>query len=63
MFEGKAKPILKRNFAAVIPLSTCSACAGDYENPDRTAWDGPEEEDHECTFEEDDDGFSASRNE
>lgn len=29
------------------PLGACSACAGDYEDPDRTAWtpDG-DEEDH-----------------
>lgn len=26
------------------PLRTCSACAGDYEDPDRTAWTLDEEE-------------------
>jgi|SRR5579864_320123 len=33
------------------PLSACSACPGDYEDPDRTAWavepEEPEEEDEE----------------
>ena len=23
----------------VVPLHACSACAGDYEDPERTAWD------------------------
>jgi len=27
------------------PLSACSACAGDYEDPDRTAWTPDAEED------------------
>lgn len=26
-------------------MSACSACAGDYEDPDRTAWMAAEEED------------------
>jgi hypothetical protein len=26
------------------PLHACSACAGDYEDPDRTAWTAEEEE-------------------
>lgn len=32
--------------ASQQPLRACSACAGDYENPDRTAWtpDGEEDE-------------------
>jgi hypothetical protein len=29
--------------AALAALHACSACAGDYEDPDRTAW-GPDEE-------------------
>jgi hypothetical protein len=62
MFEGKAKPVLRRDWAAVIPLSACSACAGDYEDPDRTAWDGREDEKREDALEKDDE-FSASRNE
>jgi hypothetical protein len=32
--------------AALQPLSACSACAGDYEDPDRTAW-GPDAEEDE----------------
>jgi hypothetical protein len=24
-------------------MGACSACAGDYEDPDRTAWEGPNE--------------------
>jgi hypothetical protein len=31
--------------ASVQCLRACSACAGDYEDPDRTAWDQYEEED------------------
>lgn len=29
-----------------LPMRACSACAGDYEDPDRTAWaaDDPEDE-------------------
>lgn len=30
---------------ALRPLSACSACAGDYEVPDRTAWTPDAEED------------------
>lgn len=29
-----------------IPVGACSACAGDYEDPDRTAWE-PEEHEEE----------------
>ena len=29
---------LERGIAASTPLLACSACAGDYEDPDRTAW-------------------------
>jgi hypothetical protein len=29
------------------PLGACSACAGDYEDPDRTAWREEDEEDEE----------------
>jgi hypothetical protein len=44
--------------AAIAALHACSACAGDYEDPDRTAWtanvaDGDEREDApEATEEE-----------
>jgi hypothetical protein len=61
MFERKAKVILKRNFTGAIPLSACSACAGDYEDPDQTAPDGFEAG-QEGPF-EDDNEFSASQNE
>jgi hypothetical protein len=30
--------------ASQQPLRACSACAGDYEDPDRTAWTPDEEE-------------------
>jgi hypothetical protein len=30
--------------AAPVPLRACSACAGDYEDPDRTAWNPDVEE-------------------
>ncbi len=30
--------------ASQLPLRACSACAGDYEDPDRTAWTPDEEE-------------------
>jgi hypothetical protein len=33
--------------AALQPLRACSACAGDYEDPDRTAW-GPDAEEDEA---------------
>jgi hypothetical protein len=29
--------------AAIEPLCACSACAGDYEDPERTAWADDEE--------------------
>lgn len=28
-----------------IPVGACSGCAGDYEDPDRTAWEPDEDED------------------
>ncbi len=31
--------------ATLQPLRACSACAGDYEDPDRTAWNADVEED------------------
>jgi hypothetical protein len=31
--------------ASQPPVRTCSACSGDYEDPDRTAWPPDEEED------------------
>lgn len=30
-----------------IPVGACSGCAGDYEDPDRTAWEPHEDEDDE----------------
>jgi hypothetical protein len=30
--------------APQLPIRACSACAGDYEDPDRTAWTPDEEE-------------------
>ena len=39
-------------------VGMCSACAGDYEDPDRTAWDADEEGD-----EDGDRAASASANE
>lgn len=47
--------LLRRNSASAAPqelqLSACSACAGDYEDPDRTAWvtDGGAGEDADAT--------------
>ena len=48
---GPATPLLPA-FLAVSgasqpPLRTCSACAGDYEDPDRTAWTLDPEEDQD----------------
>jgi hypothetical protein len=33
--------------AALLVLRACSACAGDYEDPDRTAWTPDQEEDED----------------
>jgi hypothetical protein len=33
-------------------MRACSACAGDYEDPDRTAWPADDEEDGVGQFEE-----------
>ena len=33
--------------AQTLPVLACSACAGDYEDPDRTAWAPDAEEDEE----------------
>ena len=35
---GKRACRVERGIAASTPLLACSACAGDYEDPDRTAW-------------------------
>jgi len=35
-----------------LPLHACSACAGDYEDPDRTAWTPDEEEGDEGSQDE-----------
>jgi hypothetical protein len=32
-----------RNATSSTAMSACSACAGDYEDPDRTAWPAEEE--------------------
>jgi len=29
---------------AVVPMKACSTCAGDYEDPERTAWGAPADE-------------------
>ena len=46
--SGKQKPILVKAGGepsdSQSPLRACSACAGDYEDPDRTAWRPDEEE-------------------
>ncbi len=34
--------------ALQTPLRTCSACAGDYEDPDRTAWTLDTDEDQDA---------------
>ena len=44
VLQGEVYPI--NGAAATVEIRACSACAGDYEDPDRTAWapDGEEEE-------------------
>jgi hypothetical protein len=49
-----------------IPVRACSACPGDYENPDRTAWNSREAqefEDPESEFEEPEEAFEANEDE
>jgi hypothetical protein len=49
-----------------IPVRACSACPGDYENPDRTACnsrDGEEFEDPEPALEEPEEAFEANEDE
>lgn len=40
MAEGRAVPLVSCGAESISPgrLGACSACAGDYEDPDRTAW-------------------------
>jgi hypothetical protein len=44
VLQGEVYPI--NGAAATVEMRACSACGGDYEDPDRTAWtpDGEEEE-------------------
>jgi len=42
---GTARPSSESRLPAIAELRACSACAGDYEDPGRTA--GPEESDDE----------------
>ena len=40
--EPACRAVRERPAEAGLALRACSACAGDYENPDRTAWGGEE---------------------
>jgi hypothetical protein len=44
--------------AGIAAVRACSACAGDYEDPDRLAWTEPDEEEAEGT-----DAFEETQNE
>jgi hypothetical protein len=44
----------KRNVPLSGNMRACSACAGDYEDPDRTAWPADDEEDGAGQFEAED---------
>lgn len=63
MREGAAKPSFNGDFSAAIPLFACSACAGDYEDPDSTTWTARDEEDRDDAFEMYEDEISASQDE
>jgi hypothetical protein len=44
--ESLLEPAARADLGAALqPLRACSACAGDYEDPDRTAWGPDAEED------------------
>jgi hypothetical protein len=40
---GNGTLAARRNATSLGAMSACSACAGDYEDPDRTAWPAQEE--------------------
>jgi hypothetical protein len=42
-----------RNSSAPAALTACSACAGDYEDPDRTAWAEIQNEQDDASEDED----------
>lgn len=58
--RGYREPSCETARGAIAAVRACSACAGDYEDPDRTAWapeDGAEEK--EGNAPENPDEFSA----
>lgn len=50
--EAQGGAYLKNGVRDTTEMRACSACAGDYEDPDRTAWpaDDAEEEGHDAAW-------------
>jgi hypothetical protein len=45
VLQGEVYPI--NGAAATVEMRACSACGGDYEDPDRTAWTPDDQEEDE----------------
>jgi hypothetical protein len=61
---GNARAIAENSSRRCAPMAACSACAGDYEDPERTAWRGAsegEQDDDDPNSEAPSDRLGASR--